>query len=167
MRKFYIIVLILIYAIGLIACGNQNMSQNMPEAGEEVEENTIQKEEKVWSEEEIIEMFMANRTDSQNREYQYIDCVLIQDYVSDHVGAVLFKDAEDGATNVAFFDEHGYSQQCGIYAEVADEPDFTYLGDGTVTFKLETDEQIIYNCSISISVGGNTTAFEILDDLQE
>lgn len=164
MRKFYIIVLI--YAIGLIACGNQNMSQNMPEAGEEVEENTIQKEEKVWSEEEIIEMFMANRTDSQKWEYEYIDCVVIPDKASERIGAVLFKDTEDGATEVAFFDERGYSQQCGIHAEVADEPDFTYQGDGAVTFKLETGEKIIYNCTISILVDGNKTAFEITDDLE-
>jgi len=166
MRKFYITALIFIYAIGLIACGNQNMSQDVPEASEEVEESTIQKEEKVWLEEEIIEMFMVNRTDSQKWEYEYIDCVVIPDKASERIGAVLFKDTDDGATEVAFFDERGYSQQCGIHAEVADEPDFTYLGDGAVTFKLETDEKIIYNCTISILVDGDKTAFEITDNLE-
>ena len=125
----------------------------------------MQKEEKIWSEQEIIDMFY--RANSQEREYEYIACTLIPDHASDRIGAVLFKDTEDGTTKVAFFDEQGYSQQCGIHAKVADDPAFTYLGDGAVTFKLETNEKIIYNCTISIAVSGNKTAFEIMDDLQE
>ena len=89
------------------------------------------------------------------------------DYASNRIGAVLFEDTEDGTTNIAFFDAEGYAQQCGIYAKVADAPDLTYVGDGTVTFKLELDEYIIYNCNISILLDDGNVAFEISDDLQK
>ena len=165
MKKFCIAVLIFICAVGMVACENQNSSQDITLVTESIEESTLQKEERIWSEQEIIDMFY--RANGQENEYEYIACTLISDHASDCIGAVLFKDNEDGTTKVAFFNEQGYSQQCGIYEKVADDPAFTYLGDGAVTFKLETDEQIIYNCTITISVDGNKVAFEIMDDLQK
>lgn len=165
MKKICTAVLIFICVGGMAACGNQNSSQVTTLATESIEESTLQKEEKIWSEQEIIDMFYS--ANSQKSEYECIACTLFSDYASNRIGAVLFEDTEDGTTKVAFFDAQGYSQQCGIHAKVADESDFTYLGDGAVTFKLETNEKIIYNCTISISVSGNTTAFEIMDDLQE
>jgi len=165
MKKFCIAVLIFICAVGMVACENQNSSQDITLVTESIEESTLQKEEKIWSEQEIIDMFY--RANGQENEYEYIACTLISDHASDRIGAVLFKDNEDGTIKVAFFDEQGYSQQCGIHAKVAEDPTFTYLGDGAVTFKLETEEQIIYNCTISITVDGNKTEFVITDDLQE
>ena len=46
------------------------------------------------------------------------------------------------------FDADGYFQQYGTYARMSDEPDFQYLGGGAVTFKLETEDGIIYNLSL-------------------
>lgn len=161
MKKISMVLLIFIYTIGIVACGKQDvMSTN-----ENVGKSTFQKEEKNWSEQEITEMFYS----MTNGEIglQYLDCILMSDRASDRIGAVLFKNIEDGTTNIAFFDERGYSQQCGIYANVADYPELTYLGNGTVTFKLETDEHIIYNCTVSISVDGGNTAFVMTDDLQK
>ena len=165
MKKFCIAVLIFICAVGMVACENQNSSQYTTLVTESIEEGTLQKEEKIWSEQEIIDMFY--RAHGQENKYEYIACTLISDHASDRIGAVLFKDTEDGTTKVAFFDERGYSAQCGIHAEVADDTDLTYMGDGAVTFKLKTDEQFIYNCTISILVDDNRTSFEIMDDLQK
>lgn len=163
MKKICKAVLIFICVVGMVACGIPNSSQDITLVTESIEESTLQKEEKIWSEQDIIDMFY--RANSQ--ESEYIACTLISDHASNRIGAVLFEDNEDGTIKVAFFDKQGYSQQCGIHAKVAEDPTFTYLGDGAVTFKLETEEQIIYNCTISITVDGNKTAFVITDDLHE
>ena len=60
-------------------------------------------------------------------EWVYEECVVIPDYASDRVGAVLFQDNTRGTSDVAFFDSEGYFQQCGTHAELADKPNFTYV----------------------------------------
>ena len=53
----------------------------------------------------------------------------------------------------------------GTYARMSDEPDFQYLGGGAVTFKLETEDGIIYNYTITISIDGSNVNFKAEDDL--
>ena len=53
----------------------------------------------------------------------------------------------------------------GRYARMSDEPDFQYLGGGAVTFKLETEDGIIYNYTITISIDGSNVNFKAEDDL--
>lgn len=101
----------------------------------------------------------------QETDWEYIDCVLIPDHASDRVGAVLFRNDKEQTSNVAFFDADGYFQQCGTYARMSDEPDFQYLGGGAVTFKLETEDGIIYNYTITISIDGSNVNFKAEDDL--
>lgn len=98
-------------------------------------------------------------------DWEYIDCVLIPDHASDRVGAVLFRDDKKETSNVAFFDADGYFQQFGTYAKMSAEPDFTYLGDGVATFKLETDDGTIYNYTLTISIDGSNVNFKAEDDL--
>ena len=124
-------------------------------------ENTIQKEEESWSEQDIIDMFYNSR----ETEWIYKACVVIPDFASDRVGAVLFWDRGQGTSQVAFFDSEGYFQQCGVYAEMVAEPEFTYLGDGTVTFKLKAENGKTYNYMLTISIEGNCVNFEATDDL--
>ncbi|MBQ2705171.1 MAG: hypothetical protein IJF60_00005 [Agathobacter sp.] len=165
MKKICIVFLIFIYTAGMVACGNQNVTQDTTSSSEDVEISTLQKDAKDWSEQEVVNMFY-NMTNGEIG-LEFLDCVVMPDYASNRIGAVLFEDTEDGTTNIAFFDAEGYAQQCGIYAKVADAPDLTYVGDGTVTFKLELDEYIIYNCNISILLDDGNVAFEISDDLQK
>mgnify|MGYP003315041683 CR=1 FL=1 len=47
MKKFYITFFIFICTIGMIACGNQNVSQDVLLESENVEEGTVQQEEKI------------------------------------------------------------------------------------------------------------------------
>lgn len=146
------------------SCGSQ---VTVPEASNSTS-NPIQKietsnpnEGKDWSEQDITSMFCR----AQETDWEYIDCVLIPDYASDRIGAVLFWDDEKKTSNVAFFDADGYYQQCGIYAKMSAQPDFAYLGNGAVEFKLETDDGTIYNSTLTISIDGSDVHFIFKDDL--
>ena len=165
MKKISMVLLIFIYAIGIVACGQQDVSQNVISTDGNIDKSTFQKEERKWSEEEIIDMFYSMTNGKIGLEY--LACALMPDRASDRIGAVLFKNTEDGTINVAFFDERGYSQQCGVYAKVAESPELIYLGNGTVTFKLETNEHNIYNCNINICIKDGNVAFVMTDDLQK
>jgi len=165
MKKIYVLLLTIICTIGMVACGTQDASQNMAETKVGSEKNTLQNEEKNWSEREITDMYygMANGEIG----LKYLDCVTMPDLAADRVGAVLFQNTETGTTEIGFFDKEGFAQQCGIYAEAAESPDLTYLGEGTVTFKLVTDEHVVYNCNVNISVEDGNVAFVITDDLED
>ena len=120
-------------------------------------------QEKSWSEQDIISMFSRVK----EAHWEYADCVLIPDHASNRIGAVLFWDDKKETSNVAFFDADGYFQQCGAYAKMCEEPDFTYLGDGSVTFKLETDDGTIYHYTLTISLDGSSVNYKAEDDLPE
>ena len=113
-----------------------------------------------WSEQDITAMF----TQVKKSDWQYIDCVLIPDHASDRIGAVLFWDDAKGTSSVAFFDADGYYQQCGVYAKISSDPDFTYLGDGSVTYKLEKEDGATYNCTLAISTDGDNVQFKVETD---
>lgn len=112
--------------------------------------------EKTWSEEEIAAMF----SQVKKKDWEYIDSVLIPDYASDCVGAVLFWDGGKQSSNVAFFDADGYFQQSGAYAKMSEDPNFTYLGDGSVTYKLEKEDGTIVDFTLTISIAGGNVQFK-------
>ena len=116
---------------------------------------------KTWSEQDIASMF----SDIAEEEWEYVDGIQMPDHASGRIGSVLFRDNTQGTSNVAFFDSQGYSQQCGTDAELAVEPDFTYLGNGAVTFKLKTEDGVTYNYTLTISVDGENVYFKAEDDL--
>lgn len=122
-----------------------------------------QEKTKEWSEQEILTMFESARTEN----WDVIDCVLMPDNAYGLVGAVLFFDDEKGTTNVAFFDKDGYYQQCGTYAKSSAEADFLYLGNGAVSYKLMTDDDIVYNYVLTISIDGDSVHFKAEDDLMK
>lgn len=117
-------------------------------------------EEKNWTQQDVTSMFSR----VQKKDWRYIDCVLMPDHASDRVGAVLFRDDQKETSSVAFFNADGFYQQCGTYAKLSEKPDFTYLGDGAVTFKLESDDGTIYNFTITISIDGSNVNFKAEDD---
>jgi len=117
--------------------------------------------EKIWAQEEIVSMFSHVR----ETDWDYIDCVLTPDSAYDRVGAVLFWNSGNETSNVAFFDADGYYQTCGVDARMPAEPDFQYLGDGAVTFQLETDENVLYHYTLTISIDNGNVHFKAEDDL--
>ena len=157
MKKIYLFLLISLCITGIFACNNQEHSSD---PATNMQKN-IQQEEKTWSEQDLRSMFSnITRTD-----LEYIDCVLMPDHASDRVGAVLFRNNTHGTSNVAFFDADGYFQQCGTYAQTADEPNFTYLGDGAVTFQLKAEDNTVYNYTRTLSIEGNGVYFKAEDNL--
>ncbi len=166
MRKSVISIFLLFFLFAMAGCGSQDIAPETPGAADSVVQNSDTdqtKEEKSWSEQDLGDMFEhIKKTD-----WEYIDCVLFPDQASDRIGAVLFWDNESGTSNVAFFDADGYSQQCGTYAKVADEPNFTYLGDGAVTFVLEPEQGIVYQHTLAISVEDGNVKFKAEDEVLE
>lgn len=98
-------------------------------------------------------------------DWEYIDCELMPDHVGDRVGAVLFRDARKETGNVAFFDADGCYQMAGTDGKISDQPDFTYLGDGAVTVKLETEAGTVYHYMLTISINDSGIYFKAEDDL--
>lgn len=119
--------------------------------------------EKNWSEKDIETMFSQVKKEN----WEYIDCVLIPDNASDCVGAILFWDVTRKSSNVAFFDADGYYQQCGVDAKPATDPEFTYLGNGSVTFQLQKEDGISYDCMLTISIDENNVQFRVEDDFRK
>ncbi len=164
MKRALIFILMTVCILGMSACGSKD---TMPETSDSVS-NPVQitdtsnlNGEKIWSEQDIASMFSL----VQEIDWEYIDCVLIPDHASDRIGAVLFRNDKEKTSNVAFFDADGYFQQYGTYARMSDEPDFQYLGDGAVTFKLETEAGTIYNYTLTISIDGSNVNFKAEDNL--
>ena len=120
-------------------------------------------DEKSWTEQDIRAMFLKAKNEGQ----EFIDSVLIPDHAYGRVGAVLFRDDGSGTCNVAFFDGEGNFQQCGVSAEAADTAELAYLGEGTVSFRLKTDESTDFTCRISFSADGDNVSFRVEDDLNE
>lgn len=116
---------------------------------------------KVWTEEEIKSKF-SNQF-NQNNHLEIIDYEVITDCAFERVGAVLLKDTDSGTAEVAFMDSEGYFQKLGISAELAVEPEFAYLGNGIVSFKLLTAEGKPYTCEVSFSKENNEIKYIVKD----
>ncbi len=142
MKRFISFVVMMLFAFGMVSCSQQEQS-------------------KEWSEQEILTMFESNREES----WDIIDCVLIPDYAYDMVGAVLFWDNENETSNVAFLDADGHYQKCGTHAKTAAEANFSYFGNGALTYKLTTDDGTVYNYMLTISIDGSDVQFKAEDDL--
>ena len=97
--------------------------------------------------------------------FTIVDAVVIPDFAYNRIGAVLYVDNENQTSNVAFLDADGYYQTSGVYANLYTDSEFTYCGDGTVTFKLETETGTVYTFQLSISIDGSNVKFIASDDL--
>lgn len=153
MKRCLILILMIVCIFGISGCSSQDAAVD---PSDPVSDTVLD-----ISEQDIISMFSKVKETS----WEYIDCESMPDHASDRIGAVLFRDTQEGTSNVAFFDEDGSFQQCGTYAELSDQPDFTYLGDGTVTFKLETEDHTIYHYTLTVSIQDSNVYFKAEDDL--
>lgn len=169
MRKMVMLCAVLVWLLGVSGCSKVD---SVPETlvdsytpVQSTEKGSLDEsgsdEQNSWSEKDIMSMF--SRIKETN--WEYADCVLFPDEAGGRIGAVLFWDSEKETSNVAFFDADGDCQQCGVYAKLSGEPEFTYLGDGMVIFKLETEDGTRYNYMITISVDGSHVNFKAEDDL--
>ena len=165
MLKSKVFCLIFVAVLMMSACGRQANTPRERETASPLTE-TVQESSGLLTEPvpEIASMFY--RTNREGK-LEYIDCVLVADKASDRVGAVLFWNPDEETTNVAFYDEDGFANRCGVYAKPAPNSVFEYLGDGKVTFQLETEGGVIYRHALTISVDGSDVFFVSEDDLQD
>ena len=118
------------------------------DADTDIDEMKDENVRKDWTTQEIAELFKTNA----NEDCTLVACASMFDFAYDRVGVVLYTDSKEGYIHVAFMDAEGNMQHCGVEAEVLDSPEFTYLGNGEVTFKICSKDGIDYIQKISFSV---------------
>lgn len=114
-----------------------------------------------WSEEKIRKVFASR---DQTNDLEIVECRSVADFAFERVGTILYADRKKETTNVAFMDRDGYFQTCGISAALYSEPEFTYIGNGVVTFKLQTADGSPYNCKVSFTKENADVGFVVEDD---
>ena len=164
MKKSGVLFLSFICALLMSACGKEESLLAESVSDNSLLAESVPSEDGIRSEEEIISMF---ENMNQDGSLEYIDCVPVSDKAGDRIGAVLFWNPDKETTNVAFFAADGTAQQCAIAAKTASNPDFEYLGDGKVTFQMETESGVLYHQMITISMDGSSVRFISEDDLQK
>ena len=122
--------------------------------------------EKSWTKEEIHSLFTAAGYD-KSPSVTFIDAVVIPDLAYGRVGAVLFTDDETRTVKVMFLDADGNGQTAGSCAKPCAESELTYCGDGTVSFKLETEEGTAYTYWLSLAIDGSHVKFSARDNLDD
>lgn len=171
MKKRTVFILLPLLLLTLSACKKQPEpamdTQTSPAQTEPAEEPAPEapaelepEPEKEWSQADIRRMYEAIKEPG----WEFLDCLVALDKANSYVGAALYWDGE-ASTLVRFFDETGYSYCAGPVAKAADEPGFTYLGDGTVTFRLQADDGTVYDYTLTLSAGdagANWTASDSL-----
>lgn len=108
----------------------------------------IGKEKTGWSIQEIEALFL----DNAEPEWKLIKCVSVYDFAYDRVGVVLYTTKNDTEyVNIAFMDEEGIMPQCGIEAFLDENTEFTYHGNGEVTFNVCSKDGVKYKQKIVFS----------------
>ena len=128
----------------------------------DIEEINAKNIGKDWTTQEIAELFKTNA----NEDCTLVACASMFDFAYDRVGVVLYTDSKEGYIHVAFMDAEGNMQHCGVEAELLDSPEFTYLGNGEVTFKVCSKDGENYTQKIAFSVDGEGVNFvaEAIED---
>lgn len=159
MKKLLVMLLYVILLWEISGCSyNNDLSDNVDSVTEKTSSD------KRWTKQEIRSLF-TNASNPKN--FTIIDCVVATDFAFDRIGVVLFTDDKKQTSNVAFIDADGHYQTCGVYAKICTENRFTYCENGIVTFRLETERGIAYNCKIALSIEDSSVNFVVEDDLKD
>lgn len=162
MKKLAVFLSIMLCVLCICGCNRMDVfSNNVDESMEIVTSGSVNLE-KQWTEQEIRNLFA--KTDIPGN-WVVVDSAVVADCAYDRVGVVLFNDTENNTSNVAFLDEDGHYQRCGIYAKICEKSRLTYLGNGVVTFCLEIEGGMVYTCKITFSIKGSDASFIVEDDL--
>ena len=126
----------------------------------EMKEESVGKE---WTTQEIAELFKIKA----DADCTLVTCTGMFDFAYDRVGAILYTDGKAGYIHVAFMDKEGNLQHCGVEAKLVESPEFTYWGNGEVTFKVCSKDGINYIQKIAFSVDEEGVNFvsEAIEDI--
>ena len=117
-----------------------------------------------WTEEKIQSVFVGA---GGCREEDILDCVPVWDYAFERVGVVMFAGEEAQKVSFAFIDEEGEGQNCALLAGPAEDPELTYLGNGTVSCRMESEANKIYTTKLTFSISEGEICFKAEDDLAD
>lgn len=165
MKRIFALFLSALLALALAGCGGETTSASesaptaAPPASEQSESANQSETARTWTEEEVLELYEAGREDT----WEMIDCVTFSDQASGLVGAVLFRNGDARTAGVAFLGADGSCRMGGTDAQLTDEPEFEYLGDGAVSFKVKGENGKIYDHTMSITIEGNNVTFKSVD----
>ena len=107
-------------------------------------------ESSVWGQEELLALFQQGE---EAEQYTVLDCVPMEDFSYQRVGAVLFIDENDpDMCYLAFLDADGAFQKVGLQNPPAEDSHLDYLGEGSVSFSLlDAESGEIYPCTVTFS----------------
>ena len=100
-----------------------------------------------WSIQEIEALFLAKA----ESDWKFIKCVEAYDFAYERVGVVLYIENDTEYVNIAFMDEDGIMPHCGIEAVLDENIEFTYHGNGEVTFNVCSKDGMKYKQKIVFS----------------
>ena len=159
MKRMFALLLSALFALTLAGCGGEEPTESAPAptsappASEQSETASQSEASRIWTEGEVLELYEAEREEN----WEMADCVTFYDQSSGLVGAVLFRNSDTQTAGVAFLGADG------AYAQLADEPGFEYLGDGTVTFKVKGEDGKVRSHTMSITIEGVNVTFKSVD----
>ncbi|MDD3347544.1 hypothetical protein [Oscillibacter sp.] len=162
MKRMALSMLLVLCMFALVSCGQSGESpETAEESGSGAEDGEIAQETE-WTAREIEALFCQKNA---NADWSVVDCVAAADFAFERVGVVLFTDVKEQTSNLAFMDQDGNCQRCGIHAKTHMESELTYLGNGVVTVQLETQDGAAYTCKITFSAEDGNVHFVVEDDL--
>ena len=91
----------------------------------------------------------------------------VWDYAFERVGVVMFAGEEAQKVSFAFIDEEGEGQNCALLAGPAEDPELTYLGNGTVSCRMESEDNKIYTTKLTFSISEGEVCFKAEDNLAD
>lgn len=151
-RTFAFLLLSLCFTVMLFGC----TSSSTPPSTENPDEETASAATETplpETEEDVLSLFSQSKQDA----WVVLDCVLTPDHASDRVGVVLFQEGD--SVNAAFLRRDGVYQQCGVVARAADPLLLTYLGDGTISFRIQAEDGTVSLQQITCTIQGNDVSF--------
>lgn len=167
MKRMFALFLTALFTLALAGCGGETTSALTPAptpAPPASEQSAIAGQSeatRAWSEEEVLELYDAEREET----WELVDCVTFSDQASGLVGAVLFRNGDARTAGVAFLGADGSCRMGGTDAQLLDEPEFEYIGDGAVSFKVKGEDGKVRSHTMSITIEGNNVTFKSVDEL--
>lgn len=165
MKRMFALFVTALLALALTGCGSGTTSASMsaptsaPPASEQSESTSQSEASPAWTEEDVLELYEAEKEEN----WEMVDCVTFYDQASGLVGAVLFQNGDARTAGVAFLGADGSCRMGGTEAQLADEPEFEYLGDGAVSFKVKGEDGKVRSHTMSITIEGNNVTFKSVD----